>query len=138
MQELEALVAKPVSGGTMSRRDAIRAVAALAGCALFTPRAALAGGPWNLCGDDEEFLDELERRGCLFFLEQASEETGQVQDRARYDLGGAFDPRHISSIAATGFGLTALCIADKRGYMPHTQIVERVRTTLDWHLNKLP
>ena len=44
----------------------------------------------------------------------------------------------MSSIAATGFGLTALCIADQRGYLPHAQIVERVRTTLDWHLNKLP
>ena len=44
----------------------------------------------------------------------------------------------MASIAATGFGLTALCIADHRGYLPHAQIVERVRTTLDWHLNNLP
>ena len=44
----------------------------------------------------------------------------------------------MASIAATGFGLTALCIADHRGYLPHAQIVERVRTTLDWHLNQLP
>ena len=44
----------------------------------------------------------------------------------------------MASIAATGFGLTALCIADQRGYLPHAQIVERVRTTLDWHLNQLP
>ena len=44
----------------------------------------------------------------------------------------------MASIAATGFGLTALCIADQRGYLPHAQIVERVRTTLDWHLNKMP
>jgi hypothetical protein len=44
----------------------------------------------------------------------------------------------MSSIAATGFGLAALCIADQRGYLPHQQIVERVRTTLDWHLNTLP
>jgi hypothetical protein len=33
----------------------------------------------------------------------------------------------MASIAATGFGLTALCIADRRGYLPHAQIVERVR-----------
>ena len=59
-------------------------------------------------------------------------------DRARNDLGGSRDPRRMASIAATGFGLTALSIADKRGYLPHAQIVERVRTTLDWHLNKFP
>jgi len=41
----------------------------------------------------------------------------------------------MASIAATGFGLTALCIADRRGYLPHAQIVERVKTTLEWHLN---
>jgi hypothetical protein len=41
----------------------------------------------------------------------------------------------MASIAATGFGLTALCIADHRGYLPHAQVVERVKATLDWHLN---
>ena len=44
----------------------------------------------------------------------------------------------MASIAATGFGLTALSIADRRGYLPHAQIVERVKTTLEWHLNRLP
>ena len=33
----------------------------------------------------------------------------------------------MASIAATGFGLTALCIADRRGYLPHDQVVERVQ-----------
>jgi hypothetical protein len=53
-------------------------------------------------------------------------------------LNGALDPRRMSSIAATGFGLTALCIADSRNYLPRAQIVERVRATLDFHLNRLP
>jgi len=87
---------------------------------------------------DEAFLDDLERQGCLYFWEQASPKTGQVLDRAQNDLGGARDPRRMASIAGTGFGLTALCIADRRGYLPHAQIVERVRTTLEWHLNSLP
>jgi hypothetical protein len=113
-------------------------MAAAAGCALVFPRAAFADGLWKLGGEDEAFLDELERQGCLYFLEQGSEKTGQVLDRARNDLAGARDPRRVSSIAATGFGLTALCIADRRGYLPHEQVIERVRTTLDWHLNQLP
>jgi hypothetical protein len=43
----------------------------------------------------------------------------------------------MSSIAATGFGLTALCIGDRRGYRPSKEIKERVRTTLDFLANKL-
>ena len=90
--------------------------------------------------EDEAFLEDMERRGCLFFWEQASPKTGQVLDRARNDLApgdakGPRDPRRMASIAATGFGLTALCIADHRGYLPHVQIAERVKATLDWHLN---
>jgi len=71
-------------------------------------------------------------------LEQGHPVTGQILDRARNDLNGARDSRHKASIAATGFGLSALCIADHRRYQPHAQIVERVRATLDWHLNRLP
>lgn len=137
MQDLKVLVPKPVSW-PITRREAICAMAAAAGVALVPLAVELAGGPAKLSSGDESFLDELERRGCLFFWEQGSEITGQVLDRARNDLGGKRDPRRVASIAATGFGLTALCIADQRGYLPHDQIVERVQATLDWHLNSLP
>ncbi len=104
------------------------------------PAFALAGTPssFPLDSGDEAFLDELERLGSLYFWEQGSPETGQVLDRARHNLNGARDPRRMASIAATGFGLTALCIADRRGYLPHQQVLERVRTTLHWHLNQMP
>ncbi len=122
----------------MDRRQALKAMAAAVGYALAAKGAAFASEPWKLSNEDEAFLDDLERQGCLFFWEQASPRTGQVLDRARNDLGGARDPRPMASIAATGFGLTALCIADQRGYLPHEQIAERVKTTLEWHLNSLP
>jgi hypothetical protein len=116
----------------------IMALAAAAGCVLVPGKSSLAGEPWKPSQEDEAFLDDLERQACLFFWEQASPTTGQVLDRSRNDLAGARDPRRMASIAATGFGLSALCIADRRGYLPHDQIVERVRTTLDWHLNRFP
>jgi hypothetical protein len=122
----------------LTRRQAIKTLAAAGGCALLPPSMMFAAGPWQPKPGDEAFLDDIERRACLFFWEQASPDTGQVLDRARNDLGGKRDPRRMASIAATGFGLSALCIADKRGYLPHAQIAERVRTTLDWHLNKFP
>lgn len=122
----------------MNRRQAIKAMAAAAGCALAPGAFAWPSREWSASREDEAFLEDLERQGCLFFWEQGSEKTGQVLDRARQDLRGARDPRRMASIAATGFGLSALCIADKRGYQPHAQIVERVKTTLHWHLNTLP
>ncbi len=122
----------------LSRRQVLRAIAATASCALLPGSKAFAGNSAQPGRADDAFLDDLERRGCLYFWEQASPVNGQVLDRALNHLGGARDPRRMSSIAATGFGLTALCIADQRGYMPYAQIVDRVRTTLDWHLNKLP
>ena len=116
----------------------VKAVAAAAGCALAPGVIAFANEPWKLSKEDEAFLDDLERQGCLFFWEQASAKTGQVLDRARNDLTGALDPRRQASIASAGFGLTALCIADRRGYLPHAEILERVKTTLEWYLNSLP
>ena len=129
---------KRFNSNMISRRHMLKTVAAAAGCSLALNRFAFASGPLKLSKEDEAFLDDLERQGCLFFWEQGSDKTGQVLDRARNDLDGARDPRRMASIASTGFGLTALCIADHRGYLPHTQIVERVKTTLEWHLNTLP
>jgi hypothetical protein len=121
----------------ISRRELLIGMAA-GGCTLAVRRLGASGAALEISTADESFLDDLEHRGCLLFWEQASEKSGQVLDRARHDLGGQRDPRRMASIAATGFGLTALCIADKRKYLPHAQIVERVKSTLDWHLNKLP
>ena len=82
---------------------------------------------------DDQFLDSLERAVFLFFWEQASAATGQVKDRS-FAIGN--DSRTVSSIAATGFGLTALCIADQRGYYDSSQIKARVRATLNFLLNQ--
>ncbi|MGA7155686.1 MAG: glucoamylase family protein, partial [Acidobacteriaceae bacterium] len=51
---------------------------------------------------------------------------------------GKLDPRPMASIAATGFGLTALCIAEHRGYQPRAQVIDQVRRTLRFHAHKLP
>ena len=125
-----------------SRRRMLAVLGGIAVAPLVPASIAYAVTPSTthlLSHEDEAFLDDLEKRACLFFWEQASPTTGQVLDRARNDLApGARDPRRMASIAATGFGLTALCIADRRGYLPHAQIVDRVKATLGWHLNHFP
>jgi hypothetical protein len=108
-------------------------MAMVAGCALVPSGATFASDSTERSKEEEAFLDDLERQGCLFFWEQASAKTGQILDRARNDQSdGKRDARRMASTASTGFGLTALCIADRRGYTPHAQIIERVRTLPMW------
>src|SRR5262249_17026102 len=72
----------------------------------------------RLSSDDEAFLEDLEHRAFLYFWEQADPRSGLVRDRGRTD-GAAMDEQHrdVASIAATGFGLTALCIAADRHWL---------------------
>jgi hypothetical protein len=84
---------------------------------------------------DDAILDDLERRCFQFFWEQAEPTTGLVADRAPADGSEKFD---VASIAATGYGLVAVCIADERGWVTHEEAYERVLTTLRFIWEKLP
>jgi hypothetical protein len=86
-------------------------------------------------GSDDQLLDEIERAAYEFFWNEASSATGLVRDRA---LVNGNDHRRIASIAATGFGLTGLCIAESRGYGNATAIRDRVRQTLRFLKVQLP
>ncbi len=85
-------------------------------------------------GTDDQLMEDIEKAGFLFFWEQADPTTGQVKDRT---LAAGNDSRTISSVAATGFGLTALCIGDQRGYQPTANIAARVQATLSFLLNQM-
>ena len=91
------------------------------------------GAPYE--GTDEQLLDEIQRASFDFFWNEASSKTGQVKDRA---LASGNDSRKMSSIAATGFGLTALCVGEQRGYGKSAEILGRVRRTLRFLANDLP
>jgi hypothetical protein len=88
-------------------------------------------------GADRAFLEDLERRSFDFFWEQADHGTGLVLDRARVDGGRAKGPsRDIASLAATGFGLTAICIGAERGWITKKEAADRVRATLQFFADK--
>lgn len=121
----------------MNRREMLRLAAAVAVSSRMTYAAPARVS--RLAAADETFLDDMQRRACLYFAEQAGKDSGQVLDRAAAgNTDGKLDPRRMASIAATGFGLTALCIADKRGYQPHAQVVAQVKRTLKFHCDALP
>jgi hypothetical protein len=91
----------------------------------------------RLSATDHAFLEDLERRSFEYFWEQADPHTGLVPDRARMD-GAPLDENHqgTASIAATGFGLTGLCIAADRNWITRAQAAERTRNTLVFFASK--
>ncbi|HNM27131.1 MAG TPA: hypothetical protein PKL15_16925, partial [Saprospiraceae bacterium] len=67
-------------------------------------------------------LDELQRRNFLYFWELADTSNWQIPDR--------YPTLTFSSIAATGFGLTAYLVGVERGWITRQQAAERVLNTL--------
>jgi hypothetical protein len=92
--------------------------------------------PTTFSDADRDFLYELECLSVRYFWEQANPTTGLVKDRC--DIRPATDNGVVGSIAATGFGLTALCIGEEEGFLQRDQAVERVTTTLRSLWKKLP
>jgi hypothetical protein len=101
----------------------------------------LAGIPASLAAarkltrEEDAFLEDLSRRSFQFFWEQADASTGLVRDRSLADSGTP-DKRTIASSAATGFGLTGLCIAAERRWITRAQARERVLATLRFYAEK--
>ena len=101
------------------------------------PHAVPAGPPkdTSLAPEDDQFLDDLERLNSCYFWEQTNPLTGIIKDRCSLDGN---DDGIVGSIAATGFGLTALCVAQKRGFISFPDALNRVLTTLRFLWSRLP
>ena len=89
----------------------------------------------QISAEDDRFLAVVERATFQYFWEQTNPKTGLVKDRCNTRIN---DTGIVASIAATGFGLTALCIGDKRAYISRTAALERVLVTLRALWGKLP
>jgi autotransporter-associated beta strand protein len=96
-------------------------------CLLFAPGLAIAGpapvlGPTAFASDDA-FLDYLEHQTFNFFWVEANPANGLIRDRS--EVGSP------CSIAAVGFGLSAMNIAVERGWVPRDQARARVLAALE-------
>ncbi|MCL4855062.1 MAG: hypothetical protein KJZ78_27180, partial [Bryobacteraceae bacterium] len=133
-----------------SRREALRRIAMLTGASAAasglsslaettepqTGEPDLVAGQAALSAEDQAFLDELEHAAFLYFWEQADPNTGLVKDRCNIRSGN--DTGTVASIAATGFGLTALCIGYSRGFVPLADVRGRVIAALRFLYEKMP
>jgi len=91
--------------------------------------------PFTLNAEDDQFLDEVERTNFKYFWEQTSPVTGLVKDRANVKNN---DQGIVASVAATGFGLTALCIGSQRGFVSKSDALERLFIALRFLWKKVP
>ena len=93
----------------------------------------------RLRAEDDALLEDLSKRSFMFFWEQASPVTGIVRDRARTE-GTPVEgrARDIGSIAAVGFGLSGMCMAAERRWIPRDQVIARTRTTLRYFADRIP
>ncbi len=91
-----------------------------------TPSSVL-GATSHLFASDDEFLDYVQETCFDYFWYLANPANGLVPDRST--------TTSPCSIAAVGFGLTAIGIAIDHGWISRTQGVARVLTTLNTFLN---
>ena len=72
--------------------------------------------------EDEALLDDLQRRIVDYFWTEIFPETGIAIDHTENRVG---------KVAATGFGLAAICIGVERGWIPREEAYARVLKTLN-------
>ena len=133
-----------------SRRELLRGMAGLSLGLQLTPWNALLAKatadqrhkgpaplppPATFGPEDEQFLDDLEHTNFLYFWEQANPQTGLIKDRCNVRTN---DTSVVGSIASTGFGLTAICIAEKRGFVSLADARLRVLATLTFLWRSCP
>ncbi|MDO8524931.1 MAG: glucoamylase family protein [Candidatus Omnitrophota bacterium] len=78
--------------------------------------------------DDEAFLEAIQRKAFDYFWKEVNPKTGIVYDGNTRRMGG--------SIASVGFALSAICVADSRGWVSREDAYNRVLTTIkSFHRN---
>src|SRR5580693_2800126 len=88
-----------------------------------------------LSQEDDDLLQEMEKRNFQYFWDQAGVQTGLIRDRCNVLKD---DNSIVASIAATGFGLTALCIGQQREFISPSDARDRVLATLRFLWKKMP
>ena len=84
--------------------------------------------------EQDAFLEQMEVASFRYFWDHTNPDTGLTRDRA---LAIGPETRVLASIAAAGFALAAMCIADKRGWEDRKKIRERVRNSLRFAAERL-
>jgi hypothetical protein len=94
----------------------------------------------GLSPGNTDLIDDVSRRAFRYFWEWTDPNTGLTLDRARTNGEPEDNPNHlrVASIAATGFGLTAFCIAADHRWISRDTARERILPTLRYFAYSAP
>ena len=95
--------------------------------ALLALALSLLAGPARAQWNTQTIIDSLQYRSLGYFLSEVNPANGLVKDRCTATAPG--------SIAAQGFGLSALCVGADRGYLLRADAAARVLTVLQTYWN---
>jgi hypothetical protein len=84
----------------------------------------------DLSQEDEKFLNMVEKDIFDYFIEETNPRNGLIKDSSR--------PGAPCSVAACGFGLTALCIGEKRGWISYDEAYDRALKMMVTFRDKVP
>ena len=84
--------------------------------------ASSAWGQITLTQEDRLLLEKVERDSIQYFIQNSQSDTGLTKDSSR--------PGAPASIAATGFSLASLAIAQSHGWISQQQAYDQIRKTL--------
>ena len=84
----------------------------------------------EISSKDERFLNKLEKASFKYFIEEINPENGLIKDSSR--------PGSPASVATVGFGLTAICIGESRGWISKKKAYERALQILRTFKYKVP
>ncbi len=90
--------------------------------------------PPEISNEDRQFLELVQQKAFQYFLKEHHPSSGLVKDKAS---NFAHDSSTIASIAATGFGLTAMVVGADRGWISHQEAQKYCAKTLRFALQGL-
>ncbi len=76
----------------------------------------------DLSTEDQELIDQIQRKAFDYFWDGFDPSTGLIADAGR---------RRRTSVATSGFGLSAYCIGVDRGWVTRQEAYDRVLVTLN-------
>ncbi len=91
-------------------------------CFIFLFQPFLLWAQPSLSEEDRTLLEKIERDSIQYFIRYSDHKTGLTRDSSQ--------PGAPASIAATGFSLASLAIAQSRGWIPRDQAYEKIHHTL--------
>lgn len=77
----------------------------------------------HLSNSEKQLFESIQYRAFRFFWDEANPKNGLIQDR--------MTNKTVSSIASVGFGLSAICVAEKNGWINKSEAYNRVLITLN-------